>query len=1152
MQDNCFQGCDSDGEDQSTRQALGMTNGKVGEDVNAKKWLEGCSGLDDVEKADVIIMLIYELFLTENPENDSAGSEENTKGGRFSTRYVFELIEKVNRFLLPQDRRKLVEVVCQSGHVMLLEMICEREMKDGKYTAWICDKFPWGGKFTGYETLTDLLQYVLGQRCSPQIVLCIAKKVFGWHHNVYNGRKYLQGVHIQNMESLQHSSIIKKCLMEAIELDYIDTVLVMLSGDVYHCIHLMKDDTFQGEKRFREALDMVMETVADAMSLWGKQLDKNEIKDLLNAGIEIDIGKMKIKDLVDELEYREIKLSKVEKESKEGLVKRLQEELGKKIKVRMRKTVVGALISTLFFNHRNELEGLLIAKKPFKLEISCKDKSTKESEIKKLNSNKDGKKYEQGMVLKSIELLNSSSHFTYNWFFREILEKVVNENFCKIQAVCAAICEGLMKECSRGDKSMDAFDVEFNQIKKTSLEMGHLRLSSFVGENLLKELKDPLLIENEILRISGGLVSGKVPAFSELSRRTIIDLKNKADRTVNEAKDLKENVCRAMEEIKKRIYILADGGDRIDSEYIFEYFKLINSELERKHKREIVELVCRSGNVTLLEMICEQEMKDAEHAAQIRDKHPRIGKLLDKKTPMEEPIEQLLKGVKGHETSKVLKYFGFPLGLYTEKSIAIDPENSTASSKNIPSLQISKADSFGLKTPNKCFLQDNHGQLGESAYNKNSYSNLNALKNSMKVGNEDWYEKLLPSTPLELNELITPYLPEVGHLIEVHCERYKQRLLDKIFDFGNVVSYPSLHQGSSREARISESLYPMSQSQQLDFSHLSSEDLATIESYKKGVGILKLGLEKRGKKEIKKAADKGLPHARYLYALITLKEIAQYNINGKGRLSEKEVNDAFEYMQCIKQEFFPFPSFILGIMQSYNQIFINEKLSDQVTSARQCFIDIVRGITYDGSKYSLVVPRKYIIIEDESDEHLKWIVQSAKYELARDMLSCPEGLSDAKSLLRELSSNDFVDAKCLYALALLKNAFRDVQTFKKDNFVKVCTLLEQAAHSEHKEAMFFFGTLPFRQEFKLLDKEIQIRKGKECFDCLGKYIETCENGEFRRDAAIFIAAEYVKERESYVTYDEEKAKSILKENDCSCELQELEEKLRKRVKNVWR
>ncbi|GFQ83497.1 hypothetical protein TNCT_148722 [Trichonephila clavata] len=709
------------------------------------------------------------------------------------------------------------------------------------------------------------------------------------------------------------------------------------------------------------------------MSSWNEQLCKKEVKELLTIELEIDVEKMTKKDLIDELEYYEMELSKDEKECREILVKKLYEELG--AKARLRRTVVGALISTLFFKYRNELVTLLIDKKPFKLGILGQDKYDREKHTKKLN-NVYSKKLVQEMVLKSIDLLNSSSHLKNNWFFREVLENVVNENLDKLRAVCVTLCKGAVEDLLKDVKPNESFSLNSSRINK-----------SYTDNNteLLYDLSWPL-------------------------------------------------------------------------------------------KTKILNLFC------------------------------------------EQPLRQRM-----------------------EKSIIKKTENKTASSSNIPSIQISTSNSPDSK-PKKNFKQNND-QIRKSQNANSSHFYLNDPNNSLKfqtMGTNHSHEKLLPSTTPNLNELITSDLPEIDRLMEVHDKKYKQRVLDKIFDFGNIASHPYLQCSS----RILENLSPMDRSR-YEFSHLRDEDIAVIESYEKGVSLLKLGLEKRGKKEIMKAADMGLPHASCVCAMITFKEVVQFN-NDKSRFSMKKINETVQYMQCIKQEFFPLPSFILGIMLSYNQIYVD----DPETSARQCFTDVLRGIRYSESNHSLVVPRKYIVI-DESDEYFKWIVQSSKYELARDLLLHSEDLSTAKSLLQELSLGDFVDAKCFYALTLLKNVFRDVEIFKKINFIHAYGLLEQAVDNGHKEAMFFFGTLPFRQEFKLLDEESRNRKGKECFDYLGQYLVTCgEYGDFRKDAAILIAAEYVKNRSSYVTYDEEKAKIILKEYNCLCKLQEFEEKLQKLRENV--
>ncbi|GFS70767.1 uncharacterized protein NPIL_366211, partial [Nephila pilipes] len=537
---------------------------------------------------------------------------------------------------------------------------------------------------------------------------------------------------------------------------------------------------------------------------------------------------MRKEELINELEYRGIEPSRDERQSKRGLVEKLRENLkGEEVKLRLNKTLVGALISTLFFNHQ--------VKKPFKIEISQPDKSRKEKEINELNKKIDSKSFVKEKVLEKIKLLNSSSHTSNSWFFKEVLAAIVNDEgrFNKLKAVCAAICK--------------------------------------------------------------------------------------------------------------------------------------------------------------------------------------------------EPMERLLRGAKVHEdVVDVLGFFGVD-------SLVLDKSNVVASS--IPLLQISPPDSPGSKAANsKGFMQNNCGQGGKSYYNAGTGSYLNSQNSPRGVGmldSKSLNEKLSRlSLRGEDSELIIPNLPEIDHLMKVHGAGYKQRLLDKVLDCDSVVSHPALQEGSSEG--VSGTLgNSMNQSRQLDFSRLSDAELAAIKTYKEGIALLKLGREKDGKEEFKKAADKGFSHAGYIYAIMTFKEIVQHHIDNQSKLpTKKDINKAVQCMIDIKKEFFPFPSFVLGMMQSYNQIVVNKKLAAQVTSARECFDDVLSGVRYSEGNYSLTVPRKYITVGDGSQEYLRWVVQSTKHELARGMLSCPEDLSDARSLLQELSSGNFVDAKYLYALALLKDTFGDTQKFK--------------------------------------------------------------------------------------------------------------------------
>ncbi|GFS70749.1 uncharacterized protein NPIL_366151 [Nephila pilipes] len=551
--------------------------GKVGADINAKKWLEGCEGLDDLEKSEVIIRLVYEVCLAKNIEydleNDAAENEKGNKKDRnFDTRRVFEILKKVNRLLLPQDRRRLVEFVCQKDNVKLLEMICRQENKDGGGSTRIDQQYSWKGEFTGYKRLIDLLQYVLKRGCSSEIVLCIVKKVYGHAHVIYNGKQYLDDIQVVRIEGNfdYPDSVIEDCLKAAIELGYKDVVPVMLSGDIYYCIRLMKGEKFQEEKK---AFDMIKETVAEVMSSWVNdegQSFKDDVQRLLKKGIDIGIKDMQIKDLIAELGDQGIKLTRDDKSSKERLVEKLKEkEVGE---VRLSKTVVGGLISTLFFNYQDELVEVLKDKELFKLGVSIKDKGQKEKEINELNKRIDSKSFVKEKVLEKIKLLNSSSHIFNGWFFREVLSAIVNgeEKLGKLKAVCTAICkekvEKLLKDVKVGEDVVGAlklFGVEPNQTsipRKIHSEVAVI--PHFTGDikNLvkgIKKLNDLSLMADEILEIVKGLASNKVPAFSGLSRRTIINLKNKRDKIKDEAKDLKEKVLKIMGEIKQGIDILA-------------------------------------------------------------------------------------------------------------------------------------------------------------------------------------------------------------------------------------------------------------------------------------------------------------------------------------------------------------------------------------------------------------------------------------------------------------------------------------------------------------------------------------------------------------------------------------------------------------------
>ncbi|GFS70756.1 uncharacterized protein NPIL_366181 [Nephila pilipes] len=362
---------------------------------------------------------------------------------------VFKHFKIINSEIEKEDKREIVELVCQKDNVKLLEMICQQENKDGGGSTKIDQQYSWKGEFTGYERLIDLLQYVLKRGCSSEIVLCIAEKVYGHTHVIYNGKQYLDDIQVVRIEGKfdYPDSVIEDCLKAAIELGYKNVVLVMLGGDIYHCIRLMKGEKFQEEKK---AFDMIKETVAEVMSSWVncKQDLSKEVKGLLKEGIEIDINKMRKEELINELEYRGIEPSRDERQSKRGLVEKLRENLkGEEVKLRLNKTLVGALISTLFFNHQ--------VKKPFKIEISQPDKSRKEKEINELNKKIDSKSFVKEKVLEKIKLLNSSSHTSNSWFFKEVLAAIVNEDDeGDSPGSKAANSKGFMQNnCGQGGKS---------------------------------------------------------------------------------------------------------------------------------------------------------------------------------------------------------------------------------------------------------------------------------------------------------------------------------------------------------------------------------------------------------------------------------------------------------------------------------------------------------------------------------------------------------------------------------------------------------------------------------------------------------------------------------------------------------------------------
>nr|WP_253308998.1 tetratricopeptide repeat protein [Rickettsia endosymbiont of Ceutorhynchus assimilis] len=447
---------------------------KIGLDINAKEWMKKHPNLAHENKSELLIRLAHELCLAKNteydPENES--EEQNNKHIRFDTQRIFALFEVANELVDLSDRRNFVEFICQKGNVQLLEMVCKKESKAiaGNLLTF---QYKWNGTFAGYSRPTDLLEYVIDNRCSPEIVLCIAKKIYGGVHAFCNGKQYINSAQTKARKNCDYpDSVVEEFLKKAVKLGYKNTVSVMLSGDIYHCIRLMKWKVFKEKPEFLAAYNMIKETVADVISSWveDKQSCKDDVRRLLDQGIEIDVKEAGREDIAYQLEFLEKKVIDKNRPSKEKLVKELEKLGKKKGEVRLRSSVVGALVSTLFFKYQDEamkvVKGELFTPK---ITASIEDK--KEKKLNELNEKINSGESINDTVLELIQLLNSASHFANGWFFREVLAKVVNENLDKLKAVCAAICKEPMEELLKGEEvHEDVIDVlQFFGVEKDFL-----------------------------------------------------------------------------------------------------------------------------------------------------------------------------------------------------------------------------------------------------------------------------------------------------------------------------------------------------------------------------------------------------------------------------------------------------------------------------------------------------------------------------------------------------------------------------------------------------------------------------------------------------------------------------------------------------------
>nr|WP_253308786.1 hypothetical protein [Rickettsia endosymbiont of Ceutorhynchus assimilis] len=105
---------------------------------------------------------------------------------------------------------------------------------------------------------------------------------------------------------------------------------------------------------------MIKETVADVVSSWvkeeeSKQYCKNYLQCSLDQGIKVNMKDMDAASLAYQLEYLGKGLVNGKANVKQKLVQKLK-ELGKeKGEVILRPTIVGSLISMLFFGHRDQV-----------------------------------------------------------------------------------------------------------------------------------------------------------------------------------------------------------------------------------------------------------------------------------------------------------------------------------------------------------------------------------------------------------------------------------------------------------------------------------------------------------------------------------------------------------------------------------------------------------------------------------------------------------------------------------------------------------------------------------------------------------------------------------------------------------------------------
>nr|WP_253308826.1 hypothetical protein [Rickettsia endosymbiont of Ceutorhynchus assimilis] len=723
---------------------------------------------------------------------------------------------------------------------------------------------------------------------------------------------------------------------------------------------------------------------------------------------------MSNKDLTYQLEYLGKEVMDKSNASKEKLMKELK-KLGKeKGEVRLRSTVVGALISTLFFKHQDEaMKG-----ESFTLKTTSDEKSKKAKELNELNKKINSEEPINDTVLELIQSLNSGSHLSSNWFFREVLAKVVNENLDKLKAVCAAICKEPMEELLQGEEVHEnVIDVlQFFGVEK-----------DFLLERSILENSDDALVRN--------------------SQSVVETVSNRSEKSISSS----------------------------------------------------------------------SRQSSANH-------DPQSSTV---------PISQ------------------------GGKSIPSAASKKSCSASNLPSSRVAEKNNEGV-------MQNNCVQGGNPCYSINVgqatyYPNIrNDFIGGRMHGSNQWEAILAGGSKRKIKKLSDDKLPKISYFKDAHYERYRKELLRRILDYNQLIdslAIPEEHSNKKMGDLSLDSSLDISSilKDQSNISMDQSDFDDVIQDYVRGVEMLKKGQESVGKDKICEAAKQQLPHAMYAHAIIKFKEVMEGSTTNQQEL----IKEAVKYMNNSGKCFFPLSSFVLGMMELHNiETYGSLIQSESGKSWKMHFADVL--LATEGTHFRVGIeasrvlsciglsnpiffkPTEYLntMGEKKAIKELEWMLQYVKYELARDIVSNEKNSHTAQYLLRELSLSGFVDAKFLYAVALLSNELEEIKKEKK-----VCDLLESVS-LEHQEAKLLLGILPFRKGYESVKSNY--------FDYLREYVNvTCDNKDLKKTrlkekVSIFVAYEYINRYSPYVPYNEQEARNILKMNGYTLELDKLEKIIQER------